>query len=59
MTFWSMPKKHFNHRNQIPLKHLTDSVRCYVSTNKITIRLILNKIYKYIKLKKRKKKEEG
>jgi hypothetical protein len=47
-----MSKKQFSLWSQIPLKHLTDSVMCHVSANKMMIRVILNKKYKYLKLNK-------
>jgi hypothetical protein len=47
-----MSKKQFSLWSQIPLKHLTDSVICNVSANKIMIRVTLNKKYKYLKLNK-------
>ena len=43
--------------SQIPLKNLTDSVKCHINANKIMTNVTLNKkIYKYIKPKKKLKK---
>jgi hypothetical protein len=53
-----MPKKLFSPWSQIPLKNLTDSIRCHVSANKMMTCVTLTKKYKYIKnihLKKKKK----
>jgi hypothetical protein len=44
---WGMPKKKKNsHRSRIPLKHLTNSVKCHVITNQITTRVTFNFFFK-------------
>lgn len=39
-----MPKKQFNTMSQIPLKHLSDSVRCHISAKKKKCHISANKI---------------
>lgn len=40
---WTLPNKQFSPQSQILLKHLTNSVRCDVSANKIVTHVTLNK----------------